>query len=407
MTMEFVAVPEVSAAPAKPRSTAPTAHARTEPVFSVQLVQRGDLTAHQSAWEALVKQALEPNCFYEPWMLLPAVRHLGQGVNLQFALVYRDAPAGERELCGLFPLERRRAFQRIPVHVLSLWRHRHAVLCAPLLHREHAADALKACLRWAAADRHGSTLLEMPLVPAEGRFAQVLVDVSNQLGAVTFPVESFTRALLRPAANADDYIQVALAPKRRRELERMRRRLSDLGKLETRLLGPGDHPQPWIEQFLELEARGWKGAEQTALACAGNERGYFADIVVEAHKRRQLMMLGLFLNDRPVALKCNFRAGDGAFALKIAFDEQYDKFSPGVQLELDNIAAAHQIGLAWMDSCAIANHSMINRLWTERRTIQHVLISTGSWHGNLLLGLFPLMRALKRSWRRRTAAPGK
>jgi hypothetical protein len=267
------------------------------------------------------------------------------------------------------------------------------------LHRDHAADALKTCLRWAKTDRRGSTLLDLPLVPAEGRFAQVLTDVINGSGVMTFPVETVTRALLRCGVKAEDYIQTALAPKRRRELERMRRRLGELGTLETRLLGPSDDPLPWIAQFLDLEARGWKGAEHTALACTENERGYFTDIVREAHRRGQLMMLGLFLNDRPVALKCNFRAGDGAFALKIAFDEEYDKYSPGVQLELDNVAAAHQLGLTWMDSCAIANHPMINRLWTERRMIQHVLISTGRWQGNMLLGLFPLLRALKRSWR--------
>lgn len=402
--MELVAAPLSPPASVQRRSTVSAAGARTEATFSVQLVPCGDLATHRVAWQALVQQALEPNCFYEPWMLLPAVRHLRRKENLQFALVYRETSAGERELCGLFPFERRRSFQGIPVRMLSLWRHRHAVLCAPLLHRDYAADALTACLRWAGADRRGSALLEMPLVPAEGRFAQVLVDVTNELGAMTFPVETFTRALLRPARTAEDYIKTALAPKRRRELQRMRRRLEELGKLETRRFGPGDDPRPWIDQFLQLEARGWKGGEQTALACAANERGYFTDIVGAARDRGQLMMLGLFLDDRPIALKCNFRTGAGAFAFKIAFDEHYDKFSPGVQLELDNIAAAHQLdGLQWMDSCAVANHPMINRLWTGRRTIQHVLLSTGGWRGNLLLGLFPLLRALKRSWRRRGA----
>lgn len=59
--MELVSAPVLPPAPPKRRSTA--AAARTE-AFSVQLVRDGDLAAHREAWEALVKQVLEPNCFY-------------------------------------------------------------------------------------------------------------------------------------------------------------------------------------------------------------------------------------------------------------------------------------------------------------------------------------------------------
>ena len=40
-------------------------------------------------------------------------------------------------------------------------------------------------------------------------------------------------------------------------------------------------------------------------------------------------MLGLFLDDRPIALKVNFVAGDGAFVFKTAYDEAFSRFSPG------------------------------------------------------------------------------
>ncbi len=385
-----------------PLATARAAAARTAPEFAVTLVGHDELADHQGAWEDLVTHALEPNCFYEPWMLLPALRHFGQDLDLETALVYRREPGRPPLLCGLIPWERRRRLHGIPVRLLTSWKHLHCILCTPLLHRDHASEALRALLRWAGADRRGATLIEFPFVPGEGPFAQLLINVINDLGCLTYPTESFTRALLRPGADADAYIQSALAPKHRRELGRMRRRLAELGRLEVRRLNPDDDPAPWLQQFLALEAAGWKGTERTALGCAESERAYFTTIVNEAHRRGQLMMLGLFLDDKPLALKCNFRTGAGAFTFKIAFDELYDKYSPGVQLELDNIAQAHQMpGLEWMDSCAIADHSMIDRLWTERRTIQNVLVAPGGWRGNLLVGLLPLLRAVKRTlWRR-------
>ena len=114
-------------------------------------------------------------------------------------------------------------------------------------------------------------------------------------------------------------------------------------------------------------------------------------------------MLGLHLNGRPIAMKCNFLASPGAFAFKIAFDESLSRYSPGVLLELDNIEQLHQSGLVrWMDSCAMAGHPMIDRLWSERRTLQSLALSTGRLSGDLAVAVVPLLRVLRRRLRIRT-----
>ncbi|MCS7044726.1 MAG: GNAT family N-acetyltransferase [Gemmataceae bacterium] len=380
---------------------------RVGPVYRVDLADAAGLVRQRPSWERLASAALEPNCFYEPWMCLPALEHLGAPASRRIAVVIRDDGAERSEWCGFFPCERRRSWHGVPVRVLTLWRHKHCVLGTPLLHRDHAAPALQAFLAWAGTAPEGAAVVEFPIVAADGPFFQCLVDTINDLRLLTFTVEQYNRALLRPGRDAETYLRAALAPKHRRDLERLRRRLSELGRLETRRLEPSDDPQPWIVQFLELEASGWKGAQGTALAHSSGDRKFFSAVVSEAHARGQLLMLGLFLDGRPIAMKCNFRSGHGAFALKIAFDERFARFSPGVLLELDNIALVHAgPDLAWMDSCAVAKHPMIDRLWTERRLIQHLLLSTGGWYGNLIVGALPLLRAVKRTVvgrRRRTA----
>jgi hypothetical protein len=130
------------------------------------------------------------------------------------------------------------------------------------------------------------------------------------------------------------------------------------------------------------------------------DRAYFRTIARNAHAQNQLQMLGIYLNDRPIALKCNFLTHDGGFAFKIAFDEAYAKSSPGVLLELDNIDELHRRpDLYWLDSCAIPGHFMINRLWKERRTIQSLVLATSRWTGNGVVGLLPMLRAAKRMWK--------
>src|SRR5262245_39441110 len=55
-----------------------------------------DLTALEKyvpAWEDLAAAAIEPNVFYEPWMVMPAIRAFGAGRRLQIALILASEPS--------------------------------------------------------------------------------------------------------------------------------------------------------------------------------------------------------------------------------------------------------------------------------------------------------------------------
>jgi hypothetical protein len=101
-------------------------------------------------------------------------------------------------------------------------------------------------------------------------------------------------------------------------------------------------------------------------------------------------------------MKCNLRAGAGALAFKIAYDEQLAKFSPGVLLELDHVRRLHEPGApAWVDSGAAAHHPMINHLWRDRVGIETLLTPTGDRAGRVVTAALPLLR-LTRALLRRT-----
>jgi hypothetical protein len=113
------------------------------------------------------------------------------------------------------------------------------------------------------------------------------------------------------------------------------------------------------------------------------------------------MMLALHVNGRPVANKCNFVAGTGSYAFKIAFDEDYARFSPGTLLELENIRLLHaRPEIEWMDSCADPDRTiMVNRLWKDRRTIPYLLVGTGQGRGDFTVSAIPMLRWLNRKLR--------
>ncbi len=153
----------------------------------------------------------------------------------------------------------------------------------------------------------------------------------------------------------------------------------------------------WTEAFLELEAGGWKGRHGTALGCQASHREFFARLTREGYARGQVELLGLFLDGKPLALKCNLRSGATAYAFKVTFAEDYARFSPGLHLELFNVEHLHgRPELEWMDSCADPDHFMIDRLWLDRRSVQTVVYSTGRFPGDLVVSLLPALRWLKR-----------
>jgi hypothetical protein len=49
--------------------------------------------------------------------------------------------------------------------------------------------------------------------------------------------------------------------------------------------------------------------------------------------------------------------------------EAFARFSPGVLLQVENLRLLDNPSVAWMDSCAAENHSMIDSLWSGRRHI--------------------------------------
>jgi CelD/BcsL family acetyltransferase involved in cellulose biosynthesis len=356
-----------------------------------------DLTEFLPAWDDLAADALEPNVFYESWMMMPALRYLGPDKTLLTALIFTADPIrpGTPLLCGLFPLERQRGYKGLPVKFLRLWRHKHCFLATPLIRAGYARETLEAFFDWLATDARSGALMEFNTIPGEGPFHQALLDHLCGSAKPHHISKGYRRAFFRPAADADTYLCAALSGKRRKMIRRQEQQLSAIGGLEWDAITPDDDVAVWIKEFLQLEAGGWKGLEGSALASNEAERDYFEAIVTEALRRGQLMMLALRLDGRPIAYKCGFLAGRGLFTFKIAFDENYACHSPGVLLEVENIRRLHaQSRIEWVDSCTGPFDSLFKRLWLSQRTIRDVIVSTGKAPGDLVVSMIPLLKWL-------------
>jgi CelD/BcsL family acetyltransferase involved in cellulose biosynthesis len=342
--------------------------------------------------ESLIREPLEANIFYEPWMLSAALGSLSfQGVRI---VVIRHRGA----VTGIFPLQLERRFRGLPLPVLKSWRHPYCFLCTPLLSREYANDTLGAFLDWVDSSAAPANLVEWEWVAADGPFNALLTKQLSGRRRWRLQVHRYERALFDVCGKRE----TSVSGKHLKELRRLKRRLSERGQCATRVMEPWEPVEGWIDRFLALEASGWKGREQTAIASDERSRRFFAQVAKVAAAQGRIEMLAIELDGVPIAMKCNFLGGDAAFAFKIAYDERFSRYSPGVLLEFFNMSslAERSPQTRWMDSCATSDHSMIDRLWTGRRVLGDYLIASRGIAGAMVRHL-PRYRAVRDFLKRR------
>ena len=375
--------------------------ARSTSVVVVRDLQK--LSSFIPAWEELAEHALERNVFYEHWMLLPALQAYGAGKDIGVALVLIDSDGnrpGAGSLAGLFPLRLIPRFRNLKISALSLWQHPHCYLGTPLVRADRAVECVSGLLQWL---RRGASakLLELPWIAADGPFRTLLLERCTDLGLTSWTTESFTRGLWRQATNAAGGPGAAVSGALRRRLRRHEKRLTESGRLEHVAMGPAEDIGRWIEEFLRVEASGWKGASGSALACSESGRRYFTQITTAAFRRGRLLMLGLDYDGEPIARRCAFLAGDGSFAFKTAYDERFGHYSPGTILEIDSLLQLQGLGrVRWMDSCAAPDNALINRISNDRKAIHSLAIAGGPLGEAVISGLRLLRWTNRRLLRR-------
>jgi CelD/BcsL family acetyltransferase involved in cellulose biosynthesis len=323
-----------------------------------------DLARYEAAWLDLAARAAEPNVFAESAFVIPALVRLAPAGRVATLLVWSD-PARET-LIGMAALE----FPRLPLGLARVWRSEQAGLAAIALDRDQAGRALGAILAWLRRERRGVHGLLLPSLETNGP-----VDRAVKAFAARESLRLESRNQRRRAAlpaGPTSRFEANLDKKRRKEWARQRRRLEERGRLEATA---GDDVGG-VEAFLALEQRGWKGARGTALGADPARAAFTREMLGRFAARGQLGVHSLALDGEPIAIGLVLRSGERAFYWKTAYDERFAEYSPGLQLTLDlSRALERKPGLALIDSCAISDYPMIDRLWRARLDVADLALA--------------------------------
>lgn len=337
---------------------------------------RTELECIVPAWEALARAALEPNPFYEHWMLMPAIEAFAAGRDVSVALVW----SGDA-LAGLFPFERVSRYKGLPASALVSWQHSHTLLCTPLVRAGLERECLHALL-----DSLDQAMVEFRYIPVAEPFHRALGAVLAERALESIVNHAYERGLLRKN-------RATISGRLRRQVAKVERSLPGL---RHRILEAHDDIGAWIDDFLRIEADGWKGRKGSAMASTPANERYFREIIRTAFRRHQIMGCGLDVGGRAIARRFTFTSEAGSYAFKTTYDESYAEYSPGVLLELDNVRQldAHP-RLEWQDSFTEGNVLAVERMWPDRRGMQTLAAGVGPW-GRLATAALPWLRWIKR-----------
>jgi CelD/BcsL family acetyltransferase involved in cellulose biosynthesis len=192
-------------------------------------------------------------------------------------------------------------------------------------------------------------------------------------------LKCWERAGLHLQGSYEDWLQNNFDHKRRKELKRLRARLSEQGKLESVSLREDADIKPFCDAFLKLEAQSWKGQRGTAIAMVpGAAKALEAGLRVMQDMGR-LKFWQINLDGQPIASLFAI-VDDGEVGLgKIAHAEAFAKYSPGVMVILDATEDLLKSGQhVRADSNAIPGHPMIDRIWRDRIACMDVLVASPS-----------------------------
>jgi len=318
-------------------------------------------------WVQLALRAVGDNVFFHPDFAIPAMRRLSPGVALG---VVRGV---DGRIAALAPFAPARLGRIAPA--VRLWAHEYAPLGLPLVDRQAVAPAVATMLEGLAPKAKGLTFIA-PDMPMDSPVAAALIETAQRLGRPVDVLDPHVRgALHRNASGEAPDPRKELATRRRKEYARQLRRLADIGEVKfIAAIARGD-VEARFEQFMALEAKGWKGHRGSALTSQATTRDFARAVVSARAAAGQVRIDAIELGGRPIAMVVSFAAGATAWTWKIAYDEEWSRFSPGAQLMLDVVGAIFSDAtITAIDSCAAADHPLIDHIWSGRLAMGTIVI---------------------------------
>jgi hypothetical protein len=352
--------------------------------------------------EHLGARALEPNVFFTPRFLAPAMPRLDERhVRL---MVARDEDDRRSRLRFLMPFTVERLERPSRRAAVRAWTHPFGPLGSLLLDQDDPAGTARSLFEALRTPEHRlPLLLVLPDLPFGGDLAKVFTQTARAAGMPLAWADRSSRAFL-DARDRDPHeaLAEALGPASFRDYRRRLRQLSERGPLAFEYArSPGDVRQA-LEDFLHLEASGWKGQRRSALLLDRHRAAFAREAVNGLAERDMARVYTLRAGGEAAASLVVLHSQGHAVAWKTAYDERLRRYGPGALVAtLATRALIADPDIDTADSCAVPDQRVMNRLWRGRIAIGTLVIGLDDRRGEDVADAVAAIEGARRRLNRR------
>ncbi|GGD08762.1 GNAT family N-acetyltransferase [Aquisalinus flavus] len=345
---------------------------RAGPADGVRILpfSHATIASLRSDWEDLAASAGDPNVFLEPWFAQAALEIIAADEADIAAFL------AEGRLIGLVIFARDASYAHLPLDHYRSHLHAHQFLATPLVRRGcegRFAAMLTAWLDSAPAAVSFCRLTHMSEAAAIRSALEAYCLGDNRRCDI---VHRCHRPAIDASQDADSYLESHISSRRKKRLRRLGRRLAEMGEVRFEQLQDADQLERWLDEFLTLERKGWKGEEGTAITCRPGESVFFRQLAAAAMGRGQLVFSRLTVDGKGVAYAFDLRSADRIFCLKVAYDADFSRFSPGMQLEFHCLQTfLGDPSIRFVDSCAASGNTSLEGLWVQSVSIVQMVVA--------------------------------
>jgi CelD/BcsL family acetyltransferase involved in cellulose biosynthesis len=157
----------------------------------------------------------------------------------------------------------------------------------------------------------------------------------------------------------------SLSNHRKKQFRRSRKKTLEKGRVRFVSSSPDDEVlDEQFEEFVRIEASGWKGRQGSALRKNDRLRRFFYLYAKSAQRNQILRICFLSVDTQNVAAIMGLECANRFWDLKVGYDEAWAKFSPGTQLSMETIKYAHEKGLDGYEF--LGTFEPWQEAWTEK-----------------------------------------
>ena len=357
--------------------------------LDVSIKSLSEMEGLLTEWSDLCTRCLEDNVYYTPTYAKALLDTIAKDEPVKFIAVC-DGP----KLVALLPVVT--VCLTIPIIRPSglAWMTDYTFGTIPLIDRTDPAIAARGLIDGLKMLHRGEWLL--PAMNIEGPSSMALIDALDKRGIPWSKVGRFERASIEKGRSFEDHLSTCISSKRRRDIERCRRRLEEMGEVRHEVHTAGEGLNQAVDAFLRLEASGWKGERGTALASQPDSKDFALKVFSDGNSPLRRRADLLLFDGKPIAAGIIIFSGDTGFTVKGAYDENYAKYSVGLLLEIEVIKSFLSESWASRLDAATAGDHVIDQLWPYRVPVAGLTFSLSRFAPSFRLRMFTLTLELKR-----------